>query len=451
MKKQLFLFFLACSVISGCRSSHPDKIIVQGKADIPNTHKIYFHSNQGEQEVKPDTLSHTYSLELGNSAQGFIAIQGVVEDNDGPWPFSQDLYLQAGTTVQLDLQAGKRKMNFSVGSKDKNNSALAAYNRFSLQHLYDLWSDTPPAAQAKEFLQKYIDRAHEIVTNTRLKEPVKRYLNIRSYLDYLKGIENFAFIYREDAGNKLPDNLTETLPAPETILNDSIALLFEEDLQQIIYRYLSKQSARPEDQLGLLEEKFTLPAIRQSMATYILEAYVQSYPYAQDFENGLARLKRMCASLPDQGETFIRNFEAKRHIIPGSPLPDATLQTPEGKTCKLSDLKGTALYIDLWASWCVPCCKEVPNLQKLEKEMKNKNIKFVSISIDTDLKAWKERMQQLNMEGNQYIIVGPELPNMLNIQSIPHFLIYDRKGNLVQYKAPRPSQGEEVKRMLKGV
>ena len=60
MKKQLFLFFLACSVISGCRSSHPDKIIVQGKADIPNTHKIYFHSNQGEQEVKPDTLSHTY-------------------------------------------------------------------------------------------------------------------------------------------------------------------------------------------------------------------------------------------------------------------------------------------------------------------------------------------------------------------------------------------------------
>ena len=83
--------------------------------------------------------------------------------------------------------------------------------------------------------------------------------------------------------------------------------------------------------------------------------------------------------------------------------------------------------------------------------MKNKNIKFVSISIDTDLKAWKERMQQLNMEGNQYIIVGQELPNMLNIQSIPHFLIYDRKGNLVQYKAPRPSQGEEVKRRLKGV
>ncbi len=451
MKKQLFFFFLACLAISGCQSSHSDTIILQGKIDIPNTYKIYFHSNQGKQEVKPDTLTNTYSLEVSNSAQGFTSIQGIAEDHDGPWPFSQDLYIQPGTTVGVDLQAGKRKMNFSVSPSDKNNSALAAYNQFSLQHLYDLWCNTPPANQAKEFLQKYIDESSQIITQARIEEPVKRYLNIRSYLDYLKGIENLAFIYRQDTLNKLPDNLTKTLPAIETILNDSIALCFQEDLQNIIYQYLNKQSKHPEDQLLLLEEKFTLPAIRQSMTSYILEAYLQSYPYTQDFENGLARLKRMCASLPDQGTTFVRNFEAKRHIIPGSPLPDAMLQTPDGKTCKLSDLKGTALYIDLWASWCVPCCKEVPYLQKLEKEMKNKNIKFVSISLDTDPKAWKERMQQLHMEGNQYIIVGQELPNMLNVQSIPHFLIYDKNGHLVEYKAPRPSQSEEVKMILKNL
>ena len=156
----------------------------------------------------------------------------------------------------------------------------------------------------------------------------------------------------------------------------------------------------------------------------------------------------MCSSLPDQGGKYIRDFEAKRHTILGARLPNATLETPDGKKCKLSDLNGTVLYIDLWASWCVPCCKEVPYLQKLEKEMKNKKVKFVSISIDENKKDWKERMQQLQMEGNQFIAVGNELNTMLNVQSIPHFLIYDKDGKLVQYKAPRPSQGEEIKKIL---
>lgn len=432
----------------GCHSSHPDKIILKGKIDIPSNYQISLRTKQEKLTVEADSLTHTYSLELNNSASGFFTIQGIVETPEGPWQFSQDLFCSPGTTIQPDLKAGERKMEISVDPKDKNNSALVDYNRFSLTHLYKLWTNTPPTGEAKIFLQQYIDSANYFSEKKHLKEPVKKYLQIKSYLDYTTGINHLAYIYKQDGAGQLPAGLGTGLPAIETILDDSLALLFPDDLEQILYQYLSKQSDLPEDQLKILQEKFTQPQIREILTSTILEIYVQSYNYSQDFESGLSRLQAMCTPLPDKGEKYIRNFEAKRHTIAGSSLPDATLETPDGKRCKLSELKGKNLYIDLWASWCVPCCKEVPYLQKLEKEIKNKKVKFISISIDENKEAWKERMQQLHMEGNQYIVVGQELNNMLNVQSIPHFLIYNAEGKLIQYKAPRPSEDEEVRKIL---
>ena len=57
-----------------------------------------------------------------------------------------------------------------------------------------------------------------------------------------------------------------------------------------------------------------------------------------------------------------------------------------------AQFRGKYVYIDLWASWCVPCCREVPHLQKLEKELENKDVVFLSISIDQNPSAWKKKM-----------------------------------------------------------
>ena len=49
-----------------------------------------------------------------------------------------------------------------------------------------------------------------------------------------------------------------------------------------------------------------------------------------------------------------------------------------GGNMSLDDLKGKYVYIDLWATWCVPCVQQIPALNKLEHTFKNKNIAFVS-------------------------------------------------------------------------
>ena len=211
---------------------------------------------------------------------------------------------------------------------------------------------------------------------------------------------------------------------------------------------MKKEVIDPEGQLELLRQKFTQPQIVRLITENIIQHYLVSYPYTRDFEEGLARLKKMCTLLPEKGEEFIHQFQSKRYCIEGADLPAVTLEDPDGKQYKLSDFKGKPLYIDLWASWCVPCCKEIPHLQKLERQVANKQLEFISISIDENKKDWKARMQQLHMEGRQYIVVGNELANMLNISSIPHFLIYNKAGKLIQYEAPRPSAGKPLQEML---
>jgi len=63
----------------------------------------------------------------------------------------------------------------------------------------------------------------------------------------------------------------------------------------------------------------------------------------------------------------------------GQAAPDAVLTDLDGKTFKLSDLRGKVVFLDLWATWCGPCRVEMPNLEKLHKELGDK-VAFVAAS-----------------------------------------------------------------------
>jgi thiol-disulfide isomerase/thioredoxin len=49
----------------------------------------------------------------------------------------------------------------------------------------------------------------------------------------------------------------------------------------------------------------------------------------------------------------------------GSPVPDAVFNDPDGREISLADFKGVPVLVNLWASWCAPCVKELPTLDKL--------------------------------------------------------------------------------------
>jgi len=64
-------------------------------------------------------------------------------------------------------------------------------------------------------------------------------------------------------------------------------------------------------------------------------------------------------------------------------LPDLAFQDGDGKPKKLSDFRGKTVLVNLWATWCVPCRKEMPALEALQAKMSGPNFEVVAINIDT--------------------------------------------------------------------
>lgn len=115
-----------------------------------------------------------------------------------------------------------------------------------------------------------------------------------------------------------------------------------------------------------------------------------------------------------------------------------------GGTTSLDDLKGKYVYIDVWATWCGPCKVEIPFLKKIEKDYHDKNIEFVSISVDKPnvYDKWKEMIEEKEMGGIQLLADNNFMSDFVKaykINGIPRFILIDPQGKIVSANAPRPS------------
>jgi len=116
----------------------------------------------------------------------------------------------------------------------------------------------------------------------------------------------------------------------------------------------------------------------------------------------------------------------------------------KGGTTSLDDLKGKYVYVDVWATWCGPCTKEIPYLKEIEKAYHGKDIEFVSISVDKekDHDKWKTMVSEKELGGIQLFADNSFKSKFIKdyaINSIPRFLLIDPEGNIVDANASRPS------------
>jgi len=134
-------------------------------------------------------------------------------------------------------------------------------------------------------------------------------------------------------------------------------------------------------------------------------------------------------------------------FVNGSPAPNFELLDNNDKKVTLEDFKGKYIFIDFWATWCKPCIAEIPSLKKMEEKFKDKNIVFLSISIDNqkDVEKWKKFITDNELHGPQ--LIGDngwksKVSKEYIIQSVPRFVLIDTEGLLVDIDAPRPSDSK---------
>lgn len=152
---------------------------------------------------------------------------------------------------------------------------------------------------------------------------------------------------------------------------------------------------------------------------------------------------------PEMAKIVKEKYKDLEGMLEGSAVPEIVFENPEGDKINLSQLKGKFVYIDLWATWCGPCIKEIPFLQKVEKNYHGKNITFASVSIDSekDKEKWKNFVKDRSLTGVQLYAdstAHKTIKTTFNIKNIPRFILLDPEGKVVNANAPRPSDDKLI-------
>lgn len=133
-------------------------------------------------------------------------------------------------------------------------------------------------------------------------------------------------------------------------------------------------------------------------------------------------------------------------LNPGDPSPEFNFVNDKGDFVSLESLRGKFVYIDIWASWCGPCRREIPYLKELEKKFEGKPIAFVSISCDNDAEAWRKAMKEENVSGIQlYMNHDLAFAKAYIVSGIPRFILLDKEGCIVDAHMTNPSDPSTIK------
>ena len=151
-------------------------------------------------------------------------------------------------------------------------------------------------------------------------------------------------------------------------------------------------------------------------------------------------------------DTSIINYIANQidhfdKLSPGMTAPAFSFPDTTGSLVNLTDFKGKYVYIDVWATWCVPCIREFPKLKELEEAFGDE-IAFVSISVDMEKERWHKYVKEKELTGIQILSHGSgkaEIMNLYMIKAIPRFIMIDPEGKIVNVDASKPSDDKTRK------
>ncbi|RIA09628.1 thiol-disulfide isomerase/thioredoxin [Flavobacteriaceae bacterium MAR_2010_72] len=149
-------------------------------------------------------------------------------------------------------------------------------------------------------------------------------------------------------------------------------------------------------------------------------------------------------------ENLDLTYAKAKDLVRGKPSPQFNnYENHKGGTLSLADLKGKYVYIDVWATWCGPCKREIPFLKEVETQFHGKNIEFVRTSIDVakDHDKWTTMVEEMELGGIQLFADNDWKSKFVTdyaIDGIPRFILVDPDGNIVSADAPRPSNPKLV-------
>lgn len=442
MKKTILAIFAIALLVSCKTEKKVDYALLSGKITNPNGPNLFIINGLGEKQKE-------ISVEKdGTFKDTIFNVDGYYNLNDGRETTA--IYLKNGYNLTLNLDTKEFDETITyTGEGEKPNNYLAhkfMANEKDLGAPKELY-----ALEEADFLKKVND--FKAGLEDKLKElPNDFKAAEKKVLTYENAIKLSQYEgYHQFLTKKNDFKVSENFPNP----TEGISLDNEEDFeniqsyQQLVSNnFFSKirtkvsETKKPFQEVAIEEIKSIKKGKIQAKLLEFLSSSVRgTSPEDVKLYDAIMEL-----STDDKlKDKLKKEMEAHKKLAKGNASPTfENYENYKGGTSSLKDFEGKYVYVDVWATWCGPCKREIPFLQKIEKQYHGKNIAFVGISVDreNDKEKWKQMIADKNMSGVQLFADKDWSSNFVRsygIKGIPRFILIDPKGNIVSANAPRPS------------
>lgn len=188
-----------------------------------------------------------------------------------------------------------------------------------------------------------------------------------------------------------------------------------------------------------VNRRITNPKVKDYLLASMLKEQIRYFGY----KNTETLFQVFALNCTDDSlkNTLMEPYQQYMNLKASPDAPEFEMIAVDGNTVSLANFKGSYVYIDVWATWCLPCKKESPYFDQLKEKYNHKNIRFIGVSVDEKKADWQEYLKVRPSGYEQFWIpdVKPFLDAYL-IKTIPHFLIIDPDGRLINPNAFRPSE-----------
>ena len=417
------------------------------KGDVPADLRLYIMPAEAIWD-KPNTVSLTNGKIQASTAPSSIKVYkvvGITQQRQIIMPLSLK---EAAGKATLNLLFAKDG-NLTVDRPDAETSALMAFNDLYASRAKQMWmkGKTMANQDLRKLLTGYTASADSLINIYHPASSVTLYLRLWAATLTYEGIENAKFATGRDVAGLGIDAKAENEKLLKRVDCD-MASAFESAPRPALATI--PQNGSLADKITAIENKVKNKGLKVRVEDLLLNKYITTFNYADNYADGLKELTSLTKRF-QLDEKYLGEFKVRKSSIAGTPFPaDVELYDLKGNRVNFSKYRGKYVFVDLWASWCIPCIKEIPHLKQLEKDLQNKDVVFLSISTDTNVAAWKKKVAALGLEGELLNNKDNKLCESLNVRGIPFFLIYDKEGKLYKYNAYRPSD-MRLKPLLEGL
>lgn len=368
---------------------------------------------------------------------------------------TKNVYLQKGDDVTISFDANDFDNTFAV--KGGNEKAIDYLNKIQLTGLpneayIQPWSEFKTTVDKKIASMKRLLKARKFAADDKflkMEEGRITYFYANAFLMYPVSHTYLTQDTTLVLGKDYYDTLRQYVKEDDDLADNDeyrnymieTAHVFDEagkNIRQLYPKVLAEMS--------YIGENTKSDKVRESLIHFLAFTYVEG----NGVENitDLQNLYYTYVTTPRLNDIFKKACAKWDKAAVGRPSPMFKGVDVNGKEMTLRDFRGKYIYIDMWATWCGPCQKELPFLKKLEEKFKGRNIVFVGLSIDQDKAKWAARVKGGALSGTQlYIGKGSKFQSDYRISGIPRFILLDPNGRIVNPDMTRPSS-EDTEKIL---